>query len=606
MTASGHPAHRDGAFAALTRCAIVALIVLTFAWGLGALPFYTKGEPREALVVWDMVHGGSWILPLRNGTEIPSKPPLFHWFGALASMATSGASEFSIRLPSAVFGLLGVALTFVAGTQAWGVRAGWVAALALATSFEWIRAGTTARVDMTLTFFMVAALVVIWRLDRAATRSTPRTILLATLLALATLAKGPVGAILPLLTAGVYMAVQRDATLLRKARPLLGLVLLIAIAGSWYALAVHEGGEAFVTKQLLQENILRFFDTERGGRGHEHSAFYLLPALLGGMTPWSLFFPAVGFLIVRRRRHLADDDLLFPLVWLLTIVVFYSLSSGKRSVYLLPAYPAAALLLGAWWTQARAVREAGAVATRLARGAAYLCAALLGVVALALGGLAVGLTPVALLERVLDPRDAANLALLDIIAAGARPLLVASALALATLAAASLSAVRHHQWAPLCDRIATGIATGILVVQIVYHPALARAHTFKPFMARVRATVEEAPLFFYDTFDYGVVYYAHRHVAWWHGARSGPSTPAPVFLLMLQTDWKALPPATRASLPVVDRSRGTGPKGDRRLVLVRATRIGAAALAIRTRDRPHPRHVAAISSGHRVSARASP
>jgi hypothetical protein len=111
-------------------------------------------------------------------------------------------------------------------------------------------------------------------------------------------------------------------------------------------------------------------------------------------------------------------------------------------------------------------------------------------------------------------------------------------------------------------------------VQVVYLPALARAHTFKPFMARVRATVGDAPLFFHDTFDYGVVYYAHRHIAWWHDAR-GPATAAPAFLLMLQSDWKALPSAARADLPVVERSRGTGPKGDHRLVLVRAADRGA-------------------------------
>ena len=104
-------------------------------WGLGSLPFYTKGEPREATVVWEIHTSGEWILPLRNGYIIPSKPPLFHWLGALTAFCWGELNELTIRLPSAVLAIVGVLLTYGLGASLWGVEAGAVAALILATSF---------------------------------------------------------------------------------------------------------------------------------------------------------------------------------------------------------------------------------------------------------------------------------------------------------------------------------------------------------------------------------------------------------------------------------------------------------------------------------------
>src|SRR5215813_5945850 len=136
---------------------VVGVCLLVFFWGLGQMPFYTRGEPREAVVVWEIANNGEWILPLRDGTEIPSKPPLFHWLGALVSTALGRVDEFTVRFPSALLGLCGVLLTYEAGKRFWGAEAGRTAALVLATNFEWWRTAVAARVDMTLTFFLVAA-----------------------------------------------------------------------------------------------------------------------------------------------------------------------------------------------------------------------------------------------------------------------------------------------------------------------------------------------------------------------------------------------------------------------------------------------------------------
>jgi 4-amino-4-deoxy-L-arabinose transferase-like glycosyltransferase len=72
----------------LLPAAILALCFALYFWGLWAVPFYDKGEPREGLVVWEIWHNESWILPLRAGVDIPSKPPMFHWIAAVTSLAS--------------------------------------------------------------------------------------------------------------------------------------------------------------------------------------------------------------------------------------------------------------------------------------------------------------------------------------------------------------------------------------------------------------------------------------------------------------------------------------------------------------------------------------
>jgi len=125
-----------------TRQTVAGLLLLCFLlyfWDLGLIPFYNYEESKEALIVWEMVNGGGWILPLRNGTEFPLKPPLFHWCGALIALVSGRVNEFAVRSPSAFFGTGAVLLTFFFGQTLWNWRVGLLSALILTTSPEWVR-----------------------------------------------------------------------------------------------------------------------------------------------------------------------------------------------------------------------------------------------------------------------------------------------------------------------------------------------------------------------------------------------------------------------------------------------------------------------------------
>src|SRR5271154_2418479 len=126
------------------RFAIPILIlfgVALFIVNLGGYPFYTKGEPREAVTVLDMVRGGGFILPLRAGVEVPSKPPLMHWMAALISLAAGRVNEWTVRMPSALCAIAAIVACYLYGRALFGESAALLASLILATSFQLLQAG---------------------------------------------------------------------------------------------------------------------------------------------------------------------------------------------------------------------------------------------------------------------------------------------------------------------------------------------------------------------------------------------------------------------------------------------------------------------------------
>jgi 4-amino-4-deoxy-L-arabinose transferase-like glycosyltransferase len=553
----------------LIGCGLLFLCALLYLWGLGTVPFYTKGEPREATVVWEIYTRGEWILPLRNGHIIPSKPPLFHWLGTVMSFAQGELTEWTIRFPSALLGLIGVGLTYGTGVALWGIEVGLMAALIVATSFEWHRAATTARVDMTLTVFMVAAFIHFLFLYRQREVHWQDAFFFYVLLGLATLAKGPVGAILPGLTIIAFLIVQRDVAFLRHLHIVMGGVVVMVIAGAWYGLALWEGGWDFFVKQVIKENVLRFFNSRIGGAGHQHPFYYFLPNLFLGMAPWSLFFPPLVVFLYQRRRYWAKEGLLYFIVWTATVFLFYSAASGKRSVYILPLYPAIALLLAAWWEELRQGKTTvPPPLLLLIRGSGYLCLALVIVVMIGVGAQYLGADPLALIRSWLHPKDQSNLPLFTgIVAAHAWVFFLWS---LVTTGAAVLLVLGLHRayWGWVFTALATFTFSLSFLISTVFQPTVATTRTYRPFMERVVTRIGNAPLFFYLTFDNGALYYAKRRVPF-YDASLVPQA-APYFLLMRKEEWERIAPRVEGPFQLTDVSEGTGPKDRHQLVLIAA------------------------------------
>lgn len=535
-------------------------------------PFFTKGEPREGLVVRRMIEQGDWILPKRssaNGWTIASKPPFFHWLGALASEALGGPSELAIRLPSVLLGIATVVAVWLVGRTLLPGATALYGAIILATTFEWVRAVSSARVDGTLAALMTIALLIFQRgVVRGGLTRAEACVAYGTL-ACATLTKGPVGFLLPGLVLATALLVGRKLALIPRFRPLLGIAIILVVAGGWYVGAWWLGGDSFFRKHVLKENVFRFLGASTMKSGHEHGFFYYLPTFAAGFLPWTPFFIAALVGAVRDRSVRRDPRTGFLLVWTGVVFAFYSAASAKRSVYLLALYPAAALLTGWWWESLRAA----APPTRWLRSrvtqvfVAVTSAAVVLPLAVVVAE-ALGLAPLSLVEPFLHPKDQANLPIVRGII-DAHPLALALALAvmLGSLGVA-LRALRGGRWTAFFGAVAA-LATALwLVVFALFQPDLARQRTLAPFLAEVATRIERRPLYFYPgTFDFGAMFYAPPDTRHWRAGRN--HGPGPHYVLVWDDAVGAIAGHPGGPPQLLAVSEGTEPKGRRHLALVR-------------------------------------
>jgi 4-amino-4-deoxy-L-arabinose transferase-like glycosyltransferase len=534
------------------------LCMLLLFWGLGDLPFFSRGDAREGLVVWEMHASGNWILPAVNGEYIPFKPPLFHWCAVIAGYLFGRIDEFTLRLPSAVFAALGVLITYLAGARLWGERAGVVAGIVLVTSEEWWQAGTETQVDMTLAFFISATCLYFYFLYEQRNFGLIKCLGLPFLLGLATLSKGPVGLAIPCLAFLVFLSVKRDLAFMKKLCPFVSAAVFLLIAGSWYGAALWQGGPAFFYRQIVDEN----FRTAAGTYGHYQPIYYYLPIFFENTLPWSFFFPPLIFFLYKHRDKLSKERLLFPLIWLVTVFIFFSASLGKRGVYILPLYPAMALLFGAWWQQ---LEENLDGRDSLARAIGYFFAVsgLFAIAALLLYfAAAYGFVDRNLISAMARFR---NLSHIMRLLTPPSPLVATSLVLYAAALFCLIGALLRRNWKVVFAALSvTALSISITMKTAVFSPIVFE-RTLKPFMLQVNEKVDrQSPLFFYGGFDFGAIFYAGRHIPS-YSLKAHEVNP-PLFLLMWEEDWQRL--AERRDLKLLEMSDGTGPVGRHRLALV--------------------------------------
>jgi len=525
---------------ALVLGIVCATLYLT---GTADVPFYTRGEPREGLVVREMLATGRWLVPTRPAGEPARKPPLYYWLAAGTLRALPEMPERALRLPSALLAAAAVLGTWAAGRALWGAPAGLPAALVLAAAFEWTRAATSARVDMTLAASLTAVLVG-WMLVVAGRAGRAGLALAATGALLGTLAKGPVALILPALVAAALAAVGRDRRVFSRLRPALVLGVAAAGAGLWYALAFAREGHAFL-HVVARENWLRFVDAE----DHAHGIGYLVPLGLVGLLPWT---PLLPLALVPLRTAPRPPAGLLAATWIAVGFVFFSLAQAKRSVYLLPLYPAVALLVGAG---AAAPPTAG----RLARVVAW-CARAYAPAACLVAGVAVavslGLDPTAAVRSWLRPADAAGVTVAGAAFRAAAPAFTLLALATAVDAVLLARTARRAAWPQLVVSVALLMAAWTAAFDGLVHPAIARTRSLGAFLARVGALVpSDAPLYARFPADPGLRFYAPRPLAPWPPG----GLAAPGHLLLWEDDWRRLRTMDGAPLRIVAVSDAAQP-----------------------------------------------
>jgi len=539
--------------ATLTSPAVAIPLILVvgavlFLVNLGGAPIYTKGEAREAVTVFDIAHGGGVILPMRAGVEIPSKPLMMHWLAALISLIAGGVSAWTVRLPSALLAIAGALASYLYVRRLFEARSALLAALILPTSIQYLQAGTGSRVDMTLTFFLTIAFFEFLMVAEGL-RSPPIFFYLA--VSMAVLTKGPVGALLPGIVAFIWIILCWRWSLLRRIQLLRGALILGVLGGGWYLLAILTGGEAFIHKQILAENLYRLTGHAGVNEGHAHPFYYEDAALLAGFMPWTPVALIALVQAIRRRRRL-EPRLGYLLVWFLTVLIFYNLPESKRGVYLLASYPAVATIIALYLGDAITYPDLTARVSRV-------IALIIGLAFVLIGGAA-----------------AIGLGLLYISPATLNDILAPIRIIVAELPTALRSNVTHYlpiaialpiivlalgvfllRARPRADKIVfaiTGAMAAIaLAVSLIIQPALGNSLTVKDFAVSVNQTAAGMPIGYFGTVDYAFAFYSGRDLDLINDRDVNP----PAYIVCSDDGLRLMPPAMRSHYTIVLTSHPT-------------------------------------------------
>ena len=318
-----------------------------FFYGIGRFGLIGADEPRYAQVAREMLDRHDWITPVLGGRAWLEKPPLYYWQAMLA-YSLFGVSDVAARLPAAIDAtLLVVAVYLFFRRFRRGVEID--AALITASCAGVIGFARAASMDMALAAAFGMGMLAWW-----AWRESDKRIYLALFyvsMALGMLAKGPVAPVLAAAVIILFTVASRELRLAIKTLWLPGILVFCAIALPWYV-AVQVRNPQFFREFILRHNLARFSSDLYH---HRQPFWYYLPVTALALVPWTVFAITAFVELLRiwwakRKALSAEPDLemqfgLFASCWLVVPIAFFSISQSKLPGYILPAIPAAAVLL---------------------------------------------------------------------------------------------------------------------------------------------------------------------------------------------------------------------------------------------------------------------
>ncbi len=328
----------------------VAVLLLVFAavWfcSLDYRRLIHPDEGRYAEIPREMAASGDWITPRLNSIKYFEKPALQYWITA-AAYTTFGVHQWTARSWPALSGFLGVLFVGYVGLRLGGLRLGLYSAAVLASSAAYVLNAQILTLDAGVTFWMSLGLGSLFIAQRDdATPGEERGWMLAAwaALAFAVLSKGLIGIVLPGAVLVIYSLVQRDVTLWRRLHWTGGLLLFALISVPWFVIVSSRNPE-FFDFFFIHEHFARYLTREAHREGRW---WYFIPILLAGMLPWItvLLWSMRGAWSDAPATRKAFSWQRFALVWSAFIFLFFSASDSKLPWYILPIFPALALIVG--------------------------------------------------------------------------------------------------------------------------------------------------------------------------------------------------------------------------------------------------------------------
>jgi hypothetical protein len=316
--------------------------IFLFLFHLGGRDLWEPDETRYAVIARDMAQNTNWILPHLNQEVYAEKPPLFFWMVRLSIFLLGESTGFANRLPSALAGLVTLFITFLFGERLFNSRTGFLSSLVLGSCLLFPQISRWMMLDSMFTLFFVLTLFFFY-LGFEEEEHRKRDYLLAGLfMGLGILTKGP-GVYLTLPIFLIFALFRKSLRKFWCKNLLWGFLLSIGIVLIWWIPASWIGGKDYIHWILYKQAVGTY--VEGGKHFHPEPFYFYFIRFPLEFFPWIVFLPT-AFILGFRKGEEGKKAFLFLSIWFIFFFLFFTFSSGKKDNYLLPLYPAAALMVG--------------------------------------------------------------------------------------------------------------------------------------------------------------------------------------------------------------------------------------------------------------------
>jgi 4-amino-4-deoxy-L-arabinose transferase-like glycosyltransferase len=482
-------------------------VVPLFSLGLSNHGIWSADEPRVAEIGREMATTGNWAVPTLNQKPFLEEPPLYYGSLALVFKVFGGASDRVARIPSAFFAFAGVMAAFFVANFLFGPRVGLFSAIILATAGEYFRVAHWVIVDGALTFFIISAmgLFIAGYLSESNRKKFLCYVLLYLSCILAFFTKGFIGIVIPGLSILVFLISERNLKEILKMRLWLGILIFITTVLPWFITLWHEGGTEYLNVFLLHNHLQRFLPASMAeiisgsSSGHHRPFYYYITQFPIAFLPWSLVLVPVlyhTFSKTGKVYGLSEKGLLFAKCWFFTGIIFLSLASTKRALYLLPIFAPIAMLTALYIDHTLGSQPLNRM------GKVFIW--MFGILLLVTG---LGLTPIYFYFKKVYLLDTPNSLSISVLAI----LILVTALSFAAVWSLLLRNMKRY-WVS----VHISIVLALTFILVAIFPVLDHYKSFVPFCQQVTARVPaDQPLYAYqpdETLRGAVPFYTGRYL----------------------------------------------------------------------------------------------
>jgi len=461
---------------------LLVIVIPLFFLGISNHGLWSADEPRVAEIGREMLLTENWAVPTLNQKPFLEEPPLY--YGALAlTFKAFGISDKVARIPSAFFAFASVLVIFFMANFLFGPRIAFFSALILATSGEYFRVAHTVIVDSALTFFIVSSmgLFIVGYLSDSTRKKLLCYILMYVSCNLAFFTKGFIGIVIPGLGILAFLVADRNIKEIFKMRLWLGALIFLVMTLPWFIALWHQGGTEYLDVFLVHNHLQRFIpgSFSHEASGHHHPFYYYLIEFPVGFLPWSLLLlPVVSYAFSKTARSHApwEKGRLFAKCWFFAGIIFLSIASTKRTLYLMPIFAPIAMLTSVYIES-----------TLMSQPINRINKAFLWAFALVLAMIGIGATPIYIYIKRIYPLDTSVM------------LFVSVAMLSLLMVAFSLTSI-WYLWHSNLRRYwaltTAPIIAGLVFAAVLVAPLMDRHKSFVPFCQEVMATVPHDQTFF--------------------------------------------------------------------------------------------------------------